>query len=131
MAFLEFLYTDHSPISDSGDSVGILVLANRFGKTIPSRKLRYKPHFTFRVTLRSSAPDYAVRALHYQRSGEGYNVTPPVPCGGATNLTRTCFRDGIEKADIDVIGLLHVAQQHNADQLARTVQTLIPCSPPD
>jgi Rho family protein len=31
LAFLEFLYTDHSPICESGDSVGILILANRFG----------------------------------------------------------------------------------------------------
>src|SRR5688572_23598032 len=31
MAFLEYLYTCHSPIEDSNDSIGILVLANRYG----------------------------------------------------------------------------------------------------
>jgi hypothetical protein len=78
LAFLEFLYTDHSPICESGDSVGILVLANRFG--LPRL-----------VTLCE---------LYITKEVEG-----------ATS-------DGIEKADIDVVGLLHLAQQHNANQLA-------------
>lgn len=77
LAFLEFLYTDHSPICESGDSVGILILANRFG--LPRL-----------VTL-----------------CELY----------ITKEVETATSDGIEKADIDVVGLLHLAEQHNADQL--------------
>jgi len=30
-AFLEYLYTDHCPIAESNDSVGIVVLANKYG----------------------------------------------------------------------------------------------------
>jgi len=32
-AFLKYIYTDHCPIEDSPDSIGILELANRFGLT--------------------------------------------------------------------------------------------------
>ncbi len=37
-----------------------------------------------------------------------------------TKEVETATSDGIEKADIDVVGLLHLAEQHNADQLVGT-----------
>eukprot|EP01087_Luapelamoeba_hula_P022770 TRINITY_DN8241_c0_g1_i1.p1 TRINITY_DN8241_c0_g1~~TRINITY_DN8241_c0_g1_i1.p1 ORF type:complete len:756 (+),score=147.38 TRINITY_DN8241_c0_g1_i1:39-2306(+) len=31
LPFLEYVYTDHAPIAESGDSVGIMILANKYG----------------------------------------------------------------------------------------------------
>ena len=78
LAFLEFIYTSHSPIEESEDSVGILCLANQFGMT----RL---------VTL-----------CELYISKEVDKATT----------------DNIEKAEIDVIGLLIESQRQNANQLA-------------
>jgi small GTP-binding protein len=79
LAFLEYLYTDHSPIEESSDAVGILMLANRY-------------RITRLVTL-----------------CELY----------ISKMVEVATRDEVTKADIDVIGLLLCAQQHNAQQLAK------------
>jgi len=78
LAFLEFLYTSHSPIEDSEDSVGILELANRYGAP----------------RLLSLCELYISKEVEI------------------------ATRENIEKSEIDVIGLLMISQERNANQLA-------------
>ncbi|KYQ89609.1 Rho GTPase [Tieghemostelium lacteum] len=78
MALLEYLYTAHAPIED-GDSVGILVLANRFGIG----------------RLVSLCELYISKEIEK-----------------ATTI-------GIFRSELDIIGLLICAQNHNASQLVK------------
>ncbi|XP_064643451.1 rho-related protein racA-like [Lineus longissimus] len=77
LALIEYLYTDHAPI-ESGDSVGLLVAADRY----------------FQTRLKNLCELYITK-----------------------EVDRSVVKN-IEKSEIDVIGLLHGAQQHNAEQLA-------------
>jgi len=77
LAFLEYIYTEHSPIEEN-DAIGIFVLSDRFQIS----------------RLRTLCELYISKMIE-----------------------RACKTD-ITKADIDVIGLLHLAQSHNAKQLA-------------
>ncbi|KYQ89223.1 hypothetical protein DLAC_09875 [Tieghemostelium lacteum] len=78
MALFEYLYTAHAPIED-GDSVGILVLANRFGIG----------------RLVSLCELYISKEIEK-----------------ATTI-------GIFRSELDIIGLLICAQNHNASQLVK------------
>jgi Rho family protein len=69
LALLEYLYTDHAPI-ESGDSVGLLIAADRF----------------FQTRLKNLCELYITK-----------------------EVDRSVVKN-IEKADIDVVGLLHGAQ---------------------
>jgi len=77
-AFLEFIYSDHAPIQDSGDSVGVMKLAHEY----ELQRL------------------ISLCELYISKEVE------------------VATTDGIENAQIDIIGLLELAQAHNANQLA-------------
>ncbi|KAK3769161.1 hypothetical protein RRG08_014024 [Elysia crispata] len=77
LALLEYLYTDHAPLEESNDLVGILTLADE------------------------NCQSRLVNLCELYISKE---------------VDRAC-RDRIEKAEIDVIGLLNMANMYNAKQL--------------